>query len=77
MSKKIQNGQAEYGVVHVMEEEMRAAEQGVFEPHSSEAGMKRAKRKAEPENKQAAAPEDKAIISAETAKAPAQRKAAK
>ena len=28
---KIQNGQAEYGVTHVMEEEMRAAQQGVFE----------------------------------------------
>ena len=48
--KEIRNGQAEYGVVHVMEEEMRAAEQGVFEPHSSEAG--RGKRKAA-----AAAPE--------------------
>lgn len=44
MSKtKIQNGQAEYGVVHVMEEEMRAAEQGVFEPHSGEVGRKKAK----------------------------------
>jgi len=58
---EIQNGQAEYGVRHVMEEEMRAAEQGVFEPHSSEAGRKR-RRKAElaPQNKDAgAAPANK------------------
>jgi hypothetical protein len=34
--EEIRNGQAEYGVVHVMEEEMRAAEQGVFEPKSGE-----------------------------------------
>jgi hypothetical protein len=64
MSKEIQNGQAEYGVIHVDEERMRAAEQGVFEPHSSEAGMKR-RRRAD------AAPENKA------ASAPAKRKAAK
>ena len=58
--KEIRNGQAEYGVVHVMEEEMRAAEQGVFEPHSSEAG--RGKRKAAaaaPETKMEAAPANK------------------
>lgn len=75
-NKPIQNGQAEYGVVHVMEEEMRAAEQGVFEPHSSEAGMKR-RRKAEtaPANKMETAPNNKATISAETVKAPAKRKA--
>lgn len=41
MTKEIQNGQAEYGTVHVMEEEMRSAQQGVFEAHSSEAGVKR------------------------------------
>lgn len=68
--QEIQNGQAEYGVVHVMEEEMRAAEQGVFEPHSSEAGMK-PRRKAEPaaaENKDAgASPANKAAVSAATA----------
>jgi hypothetical protein len=60
--EKIQNGQAEYGVVHVMEEEMRAAEQGVFEPKSGEAGQRR-RRKAEPavvENKdEGAAPANK------------------
>lgn len=44
---EIQNGQAEYGIVHVQEEEMRAAEQGVFEPHSSEAGAKRAAKTAD------------------------------
>lgn len=49
---EIRNGQAEYGICHVMEEEMRAAEQGVFEPHSSEAGMKRKKEPA-PANKAA------------------------
>jgi hypothetical protein len=44
------------GTVHVMEEEMIAAEQGVFEPKSGEAG------KAEPdhENKMAPAPVNKA-----------------
>lgn len=40
-NKEIRNGQAEYGIVHVQEEEMREAEQGVFEPHSNEATMKR------------------------------------
>jgi hypothetical protein len=39
---KIQNGQAEYGTVHVMEEEMREAEQGVFEPKSGEVRRKAA-----------------------------------
>jgi hypothetical protein len=61
---KIQNGQAEYGTVHVMEEEMRAAQQGVFEESSSEAGRKR-RRKAEPkavENKdEGAAPTNKSV----------------
>ncbi len=70
MAEEIQNGQAEYGTVHVMEEEMRAAEQGVFEPHSSEAGMKRRAKKAPaPENKMAAEPANKAT--------PAKKKAAK
>lgn len=31
MAEKIQNGQAEYGVIHASEEKMRAAGQGVFE----------------------------------------------
>jgi hypothetical protein len=51
---KIQNGQAEYGVRHVMEEEMRAAEQGVFEA--------KRRRKAAPavsETKMEAAPANK------------------
>lgn len=45
---EIQNGQAEYGVIHVMENEMREAGDGVFEESSTEAGPKR-RRKAEPE----------------------------
>lgn len=58
---KIQNGQAEYGVVHVMENEMRDAGQGVFEEHSSEAARKpRAKKEPAPSNKMAAAPANKA-----------------
>lgn len=47
MADKIQNGQAEYGVIHVQEEEMRAAKQGVFEDSSSEAGQTRRRRKDE------------------------------
>lgn len=49
------------GTVHVMEEEMRAAEQGVFEPHSGEAGRKRRRKaEAEPSNKaEKAAPANK------------------
>jgi hypothetical protein len=64
--EKIQNGQAEHGIIHVMEEEMRAAEQGVFEPHSSEAGMTKAELResrkaaaASPETKMEAAPANK------------------
>lgn len=54
----IQNGQAEHGTRHVMEEQMRAAEQGVFEEHSSEAA--RRPRKAALAAKDAgAAPENK------------------
>jgi hypothetical protein len=44
---EIRNGQAEYGTIHLDEERMRDAEQGVFEPHSSEAALRR-RRKAEP-----------------------------
>jgi hypothetical protein len=40
---KIQNGQHEFGTVHVMEDEMREAEQGVFEPKSGESGVRRTK----------------------------------
>jgi nucleotide-binding universal stress UspA family protein len=63
VADKIQNGQAEYGVVHVMEEEMRAAQQGVFEPKS---GEKRARKAAAPaaETKMEAAPANKAISKA-------------
>lgn len=43
------NGQREYGIVHVMEEEMRAAGQGVF-----------AKRASAPQNKMESAPDNKA-----------------
>lgn len=62
---EIQNGQAEYGVRHVMEEEMRAAEQGVFEPHSNEATMKRARKAAaaSPETKMDPAPANKSADS--------------
>ncbi len=71
--EKIQNGQAEHGVVHVMEEEMRDAEQGVFEPKSGEAGQKRTRKAApaSPETKMEAAPANKSagskVISAVTA----------
>lgn len=50
-----------YGTVHVMEEEMRAAGQGVFEDRSSESRRKRTV-KAEPatlQNKAEAAPVNK------------------
>lgn len=57
--KTIRNGQAEYGTVHVQEDEMRAAEVGVFEPKSGEAGLKRKKAPA-PANKAAPAPANKA-----------------
>jgi hypothetical protein len=62
---EIQNGQAEYGIRHVMEEEMRAAGQGVFEESSSEAGQKRRRKAAtaSPETKMEAAPENKAADS--------------
>jgi hypothetical protein len=40
---KIQNGQHEFGTVHVMEQEMREAEQGVYEPKSGESGTRRAR----------------------------------
>lgn len=57
------------GTIHVMEEEMRDAEQGVFEAHSSEAGMKR-RRKAEhaPENKMDATPANKSARAKRKAK---------
>jgi hypothetical protein len=63
---KIQNGQAEYGVVHVMEEEMRAAQQGVFEPKSGETRRTRKAAAASPETKMEAAPANKSkVIGAE------------
>jgi hypothetical protein len=54
-----------YGTVHVMEDEMRVAGQGVFEESSSEAGRKR-RRKAEPpaKNKMDATPANKAANAA-------------
>lgn len=55
MADKIQNGQSEHGTVHLMEEEMRAAGQGVFEPKSGEA-----KAKAKPAAKAEKAPANKA-----------------
>jgi hypothetical protein len=69
VADKIQNGQAEYGVRHVMEEEMRAAQQGVFEPKSGEVGQKRARKAAAPapETKMEAAPANKATVSKATA----------
>ncbi len=54
------DGQAEYGTVHVMEKELRDAEQGVFEPKSGEAGRLRRKRAEAPANKMVAAPSNKA-----------------
>jgi hypothetical protein len=50
------DGKGAYGTVHVMEDEMRAAEQGVFEPKSGEP-----EKKAEPKpaNKMAKAPANK------------------
>lgn len=60
----IQNGQAEYGITHVQEDEMRTAGHGVFEEKSGEAGRKkrsaRAKADKAPQNKMAAAPTNKA-----------------
>lgn len=60
----IKNGQAEYGVVHVQENQMREARVGVFEESSSEAGRKRrrpaAKAEPEPMNKAEPAPANKA-----------------
>jgi hypothetical protein len=50
-----------YGTVHVMEDAMREAEQGVFEAHAGEAGKKRrAKKEPSPSNKMAAEPSNKA-----------------
>lgn len=46
MAQEILNGQAEYGTVHVMEEEMREAGAGVFEAKSGEAGRKKHRVKA-------------------------------
>lgn len=59
--EKIQNGQAEYGVVHVMENEMREAGQGVFEAKSGELGQKSAG--PAPKNKMEPAPENKSLSS--------------
>lgn len=67
--QKIQNGQAEYGIVHVQEEEMREAGVGVFEASSTEPSRKA--NGASPENKmEGAAPTNKAAP-----KRPAKRKA--
>jgi hypothetical protein len=64
--KNIRNGQAEYGTVHLMEEEMREAEQGVFEKSSTEPSVKA----------KGAAPANKARKAAPTNKAaPRKRKA--
>jgi hypothetical protein len=77
MADEIQNGQAEYGVHHVMEEEMRAAQQGVFEPKSGEAGQKRARKAApaSPDTKMEAAPENKAAKPSVAVAASSSRKA--
>lgn len=79
----IQNGQAEYGIIHVDEQAMRDAGVGVFEESSTEAGQKH-RRNAEPApaNKaEGAAPANKATVSAATAgsssRQAAKRKAAK
>lgn len=53
---EIRNGQAEYGVVHVTENAMREAGQGVFEAKSGEFGRKSA----------GGAPENKAALSGMT-----------
>jgi hypothetical protein len=50
---EIRNGQREFGTVHVMEDEMREAGQGVFEAKSNAAPTNKA-RKAAPDNKDAA-----------------------
>lgn len=58
------DGKGSYGTVHVMEEEMRAAEQGVFEKRSGEAKRSRAKAAATPATKaEGAAPENKSAKS--------------
>lgn len=56
---KIQNGQAEYGVVHVTENAMREAGEGVFEEKSSEVGRKALG--AAPKNKMDDAPQNKGL----------------
>jgi hypothetical protein len=56
--EKIQNGQAEYGIIHVQEQEMREAGVGVFEASST---VRRRKAKgASPENKMEPEPVNKA-----------------
>lgn len=50
---EIRNGQAEYGIRHIMEEEMRAAGQGVFAGKAAGA----------PANKAAPAPVNKSLSS--------------
>lgn len=58
---EIRNGQAEYGIVHLQEEEMRAAGVGVFEESSTERRRKRRKANgASPENKMEPEPANKA-----------------
>jgi hypothetical protein len=66
--QKIRNGQAEYGVIHVQEEEMREAGIGVFEASSTEPSRKA--KGASPENKMEPEPVNKAAK-----RAPAKRKA--
>lgn len=53
-SNEIKNGQREYGIVHVVEEEMMEAGDGVFAR----------KRRAASANKMESAPENKAVTSA-------------
>lgn len=48
---EIRNGQAEYGIRHVMEEEMRAAGQGVFAAKNAGNAPSNKARKAAPEDK--------------------------
>ena len=77
MADKIQNGQAEYGVVHVMEEEMRAGQQGVFEPKYGEQKRTRKAAAASPETKMEAAPANKSAVSKAVAGSSSRKAAAK
>ena len=77
---EIQNGQVEHGIRHVMEEEMRAAGQGVFETDEAYRLRRKAEGMAVENKDEGAAPANKSAkpISREAMRTePQRRKAAK